>query len=254
MARYYELFPEQFRCRTPEQARLAVAEANACDYDDLLLLWRRLLDESKEAAAQLAASYDHILVDEYQDTNRPQYLLMKRMAEAHRNICVVGDPDQSIYKWRGADLRNILDFERDYPDATVIRLEQNYRSTETILKAANAVVANNRGRKPKALWTENAGGEAITRYSATDERDEARFVAEETERLLHDEHRSYADVAVFYRTNAQSRILEDTFLRAGVPYRLVGGTRFFERAEIKDVMAWLRATANPAPKAGSLRD
>jgi DNA helicase-2/ATP-dependent DNA helicase PcrA len=168
------------------------------------------------------------------------------LAARDRNLMVVGDDDQSIYSWRGADIRNILEFERDYPDATVIKLEQNYRSTATILSAANAVVANNAGRKPKTLWTANVGGEAITRYAASDEKDEARFVAEEVERLLRAEHRSYADFAVFYRTNAQSRVLEDVFLRAGVPYRIVGGVRFFERAEIRDVMAWLRAIINPA--------
>jgi DNA helicase-2/ATP-dependent DNA helicase PcrA len=159
---------------------------------------------------------------------------------------VVGDDDQSIYSWRGADIRNILDFEKDYPDATVVRLEQNYRSTKTILAAASHVVANNAERKPKTLWTANVEGEAITRYLASDEKDEARFVVDEIERLLSSESRSYADFAVFYRTNAQSRVLEDQFLRAGVPYQLVGGTRFFERAEIRDVMAYLRAVANPA--------
>ena len=159
---------------------------------------------------------------------------------------VVGDDDQSIYSWRGADIRNILDFEKDYPEATVVRLEQNYRSTKTILAAANHVVANNADRKPKTLWTANVEGEAITRYLASDERDEARFVVDEIERLLSSEHRSYADFAVFYRTNAQSRVLEDQFLRSGVPYQLVGGTRFFERAEIRDVMAYLRAVANPS--------
>jgi DNA helicase-2/ATP-dependent DNA helicase PcrA len=159
---------------------------------------------------------------------------------------VVGDDDQSIYSWRGADIRNILDFESDYPDATVVRLEQNYRSTKTILAAANHVVANNADRKPKTLWTANVEGEAITRYLASDEKDEAHFVVDEIERLLSAESRSYAEFAVFYRTNAQSRVLEDQFLRAGVPYQLVGGTRFFERAEIRDVMAYLRAVANPA--------
>jgi DNA helicase II / ATP-dependent DNA helicase PcrA len=158
---------------------------------------------------------------------------------------VVGDDDQSIYSWRGADIRNILEFERDYPEATVIKLEQNYRSTKTILAVANYVVQNNRGRKPKTLWTANAEGESITRYVATDERDEGRFVANEIERLLRDEHRRYADFAVFYRTNAQSRVLEEVFLREGLPYKLVGGTRFFERAEIRDVLAYLRVLVNP---------
>ena len=220
--------------------------ANAMDFDDLLVNAERLLREHADVAEFYQDRFRYILVDEYQDTNHAQYEIVRRLASRDRNLMVVGDDDQSIYSWRGADIRNILEFERDYPDATVIRLEQNYRSTETILAAANAVVANNQGRKPKTLWTANAGGEAITRYFATDERDEARFVAEEVERLLREEHRSYADFAVFYRTNAQSRVIEDMFLRAGVPYRLVGGTRFFERAEVRDVMAWLRVTVNPA--------
>jgi DNA helicase-2/ATP-dependent DNA helicase PcrA len=184
-------------------------------------------------------------VDEYQDTNHAQYTLVNMLAAPHRNLMVVGDDDQSIYSWRGADIRNILEFENDYKDAVVVRLEQNYRSTQTILAAANAVVANNADRKPKTLWTENVDGEAITRYLASDERDEARFVVEEIERLMSLEHRSYADFAIFYRTNAQSRVIEDQFLRTGVPYQLVGGTRFFERSEIRDVMAYLRAIANP---------
>jgi DNA helicase-2/ATP-dependent DNA helicase PcrA len=233
-AKVYPIYQERLRA------------ANAMDFDDLLVNAWHLLAENPDVLEFYRDRFRYILVDEYQDTNHAQYEIVNLLAGRDRNLMVVGDDDQSIYSWRGADISNILEFERDYPDATVIRLEQNYRSTETILAAANAVVANNRGRKPKTLWTANAGGEAIIRYSATDERDEARFVAEEIERLLRDEHRSYAEVAVFYRTNAQSRILEDTFLRAGVPYRLVGGTRFFERAEIKDVMAWLRAAVNPA--------
>jgi DNA helicase-2/ATP-dependent DNA helicase PcrA len=216
------------------------------DFDDLLVNAERLLRENPDVLEFYQDRFRYVLVDEYQDTNHAQYEIVKRLASRDRNLMVVGDDDQSIYSWRGADIRNILEFERDYPDATVIRLEQNYRSTATILAAANAVVANNQGRKPKTLWTANVGGEAIIRYAATDERDEARFIAEEVERLLREEHRSYADFAVFYRTNAQSRVIEDMFLRAGVPYRLVGGTRFFDRAEIRDVMAWLRATVNPA--------
>ncbi|MDO8848687.1 MAG: UvrD-helicase domain-containing protein [Coriobacteriia bacterium] len=237
--------PEKITAKVYRRYQQRIAEANAMDFDDMLVNAERLLREHPEVLEFYQDRFRYILVDEYQDTNKAQYEIVNRLAARDRNLMVVGDDDQSIYSWRGADIRNILEFERDYPDATVIRLEQNYRSTETILAAANAVVANNRGRKPKTLWTANVGGEAIVRYSATDERDEARFAAEEIERLLRDEHRSYADFAVFYRTNAQSRIVEDTFLRAGVPYRLVGGTRFFERAEIKDVMAWLRAAANP---------
>jgi DNA helicase-2/ATP-dependent DNA helicase PcrA len=220
--------------------------ANAMDFDDLLVNAVRVFERFPEALERWRARFTHILVDEYQDTNRPQYVLVNMLAATHRNLMVVGDDDQSIYSWRGADIRNILDFESDYPEAVVVRLEQNYRSTATILAAANHVVANNADRKPKTLWTANVEGEAITRYLAADERDEARFVVDEVERLLSSEGRSYADFAVFYRTNAQSRVLEDQFLRSGVPYQLVGGTRFFERAEIRDVMAYLRVVDNPA--------
>ena len=220
--------------------------ANAMDFDDLLVNTHRLFAEHPEVLAFYQDRFRYIHVDEYQDTNHAQYSIVNLLAAKHRNLMVVGDDDQSIYSWRGADIRNILEFEQDYPEASVIKLEQNYRSTQMILTAANAVVANNSGRKAKTLWTANVGGEAITRYYASDEKDEARFVGQEIERLLRDEHRGYDEFAVFYRTNAQSRTLEDIFLRMGVPYRLVGGTRFFERAEIKDVMAWLRAVVNPA--------
>ncbi len=226
--------------------RKRVREANALDFDDLLVEAHRLLAENPTVLEAYQDRFRYLHVDEYQDTNHAQYRIVKLLAAKHRNLMVVGDDDQSIYGWRGADIRNILEFERDYPDAAVVKLEQNYRSTATILAAANAVVANNAGRKPKTLWTANAGGESISRYQATDERDEARFVAVEIERLLREEGRSYADMAVFYRTNAQSRVVEDVFLRNGVPYQIVGGTRFFDRAEIRDVMAYVRAVANPA--------
>jgi DNA helicase II / ATP-dependent DNA helicase PcrA len=226
--------------------RARVREANALDFDDLLVEAHRLLAEHSEVLEAYQERFRYVLVDEYQDTNHAQYRIVNLLAAKRRNLMVVGDDDQSIYSWRGADIRNILEFERDYPDAMVIRLEQNYRSTATILAAANAVVANNRGRKPKTLWTANVGGESISRYYATDERDEARFVATEIERLLREEDRSYADMAVFYRTNAQSRVLEDVFLRTGVPYQIVGGTRFFDRAEIRDVMAYVKTAVNPA--------
>jgi DNA helicase-2/ATP-dependent DNA helicase PcrA len=216
------------------------------DFDDLLAGTVKLFREHPKALVRWREHFSYILVDEYQDTNHAQYELVNMLAAPHRNLMVVGDDDQSIYSWRGADIRNILEFEKDYPDAMVIRLEQNYRSTKTILEAANHVVANNADRKPKTLWTANVEGEAITRYLAADERDEARFVVEEVERLLSLESRSYADFAVFYRTNAQSRVIEDQFLRTGVPYQIVGGTRFFERSEIRDVMAYLRALANPS--------
>lgn len=221
-------------------------EANAMDFDDLLVNAWRLFTTCPDVLEHYQDRFRYILVDEYQDTNHAQYEIVNLLAAKYRNLMVVGDDDQSIYSWRGADIRNILEFEQDYPEAKTVKLEQNYRSTKTILAAANAVVANNVGRKPKTLWTANVGGEAITRYVASDERDEARFVAQEVDRLLAEEHRGYDQFAVFYRTNAQSRVLEDVFLRAGVPYRLVGGTRFFERAEIRDVMAWLHLIVNPA--------
>ncbi len=226
--------------------RARMRSACAMDFDDLLVEAHRLLAEHTDVLAAYQDRFRYISVDEYQDTNHAQYRIVNLLASKHRNLMVVGDDDQSIYSWRGADIRNILEFERDYPDATVIRLEQNYRSTATILAAANAVVANNQGRKPKTLWTANAGGEAISRYYASDERDEARFVAGEIERVMREDHLSYSDFAVFYRTNAQSRVIEDMFLRAGVPYQIVGGTRFFDRAEIRDVMAYLKAIVNPA--------
>jgi DNA helicase-2/ATP-dependent DNA helicase PcrA len=238
--------PEKLTAKVyPEYQRRLLA-ANAMDFDDLLMNAVFLFKDHADALERWRERFDYLMVDEYQDTNRAQYTIVNELAAPHRNLMVVGDDDQSIYSWRGADIRNILDFEKDYPDAAVVRLEQNYRSTKTILAAANHVVSNNAERKPKTLWTANADGEAVVRYLASDERDEARFVVDEIERLLALEHRSYTDFAIFYRTNAQSRVLEDQFLRTGVPYQLVGGTRFFERTEIRDVMAYLRAIANPA--------
>ncbi len=221
-------------------------EANAMDFDDLLVEAHRLLSGDPDVLEAYRDCFRYICVDEYQDTNHAQYRLVNLLAGGYRNLMVVGDDDQSIYSWRGADIRNILEFERDYPDATVVKLEQNYRSTARILMCANAVVANNQGRTPKTLFTANAEGEKIASYLASDERDEARFIAAEIERLRREEHRGYTDFAVFYRTNAQSRAIEDAFMRAGVPYRIVGGTRFFDRAEIRDVMAYLKVVVNPA--------
>ncbi len=238
--------PEKLAAKIYPVYQQQLLDANAMDFDDLLGETVRLFVEHPEALARWQDRFSYVLVDEYQDTNHAQYKLVNMLAATHRNLMVVGDDDQSIYSWRGADIRNILEFEKDYPDAMVVRLEQNYRSTQTILAAANAVVANNADRKPKTLWTANVGGEAIVRYLASDERDEARFIVEEVERLMTLEHRSYSEFAIFYRTNAQSRVIEDQFLRCGVPYQLVGGTRFFERAEIRDVMAYLRAISNPA--------
>ena len=219
--------------------------ANAMDFDDLLVNAHRLLQEHPTVLRAYQQRFRYVSVDEYQDTNHAQYSITNMLAAVHHNLMVVGDDDQSIYSWRGADLQNILDFEADYPQATVIKLEQNYRSTARILAAANAVVANNVSRKPKTLFTTNAEGEKIASYLASDERDEARFISAEIDKLLRAEDRRYTDFAIFYRTNAQSRQLEDSLLRAGVPYRIVGGTRFFDRMEIRDVMGYLKAVVNP---------
>jgi DNA helicase-2/ATP-dependent DNA helicase PcrA len=221
-------------------------ENNAVDFDDLLMLTVALLRDHAEIRRKYQEQFQYILVDEYQDTNHTQYRLIQLLAERHRNICCVGDADQSIYKWRGADISNILDFAEDYPQAQTILLEQNYRSTQNILHAANAVIQHNRGRKPKKLWTDNPEGDLLTYYNAQDESDEAYFVAKEIIRLVQGDYCHYRDMAVLYRTNAQSRIFEETFMRLGIPYVIVGGTKFYERKEIKDMMAYLRVIANPA--------
>lgn len=218
---------------------------NAFDFDDLLLYTWLLLKNHPDVLEAYQNRFRYLLVDEYQDTNHAQYVLTQLLAAKNRNIMVVGDDDQSIYSWRGADLRNILDFEEDYPDAQVVKLEENYRSVGNILSAANAVIANNINRKSKKLFTSSGDGDKIKVYMANDERDEGRWIAGQIEKLK-DAGTSYNQMAVFYRTNAQSRTLEDMLLRAGVPYRLVGGTRFFDRAEIKDVMAYLTLVVNPA--------
>lgn len=231
------------RVYTRLQERLR--QLNAFDFDDLLLYTWLLLKNNPDVLAAYQNRFRYLMVDEYQDTNHAQYVLTQLLAAAHKNIMVVGDDDQSIYSWRGADLRNILDFEKDYPEARVVKLEENYRSMGNILAAANAVIANNLTRKPKKLFTSKPAGDKISVYSATDERDEGRWIASEIEHQ-HGEGMSYNQIAVFYRTNAQSRMLEDMLMRAGVPYRLIGGTRFFDRAEIRDVMAYLNLVVNPA--------
>ena len=219
-------------------------ENNAMDFDDLIMQTVALLELFPEVRERYQTRFKYIHVDEYQDTNHAQYRLVNILAAAHRNLCVVGDDDQSVYSWRGADIRNILDFERDYPEAKVVKLEQNYRSTQTILDAANAVVANNASRKPKALWTAGEEGERIRVFAASDEYAEARFVVSEVERLM-EKGASPREIAVFYRTNAQSRALEDVLVREGIPYQVVGGVKFYERAEIKDAMAYLSVISNP---------
>ena len=218
---------------------------NAFDFDDLLMYTWLLLKHNNDVLQAYQNRFKYLLVDEYQDTNHAQYVLTQLLAEANKNIMVVGDDDQSIYSWRGADLRNILDFEKDYPEAHVVKLEENYRSVGNILAAANAVIDNNVTRKRKKLFTSQEDGEKISVYMASDERDEGRWIASEIEKQ-HAADIPYDQIALFYRTNAQSRMLEDMLLRAGVPYRLVGGTRFFDRAEIRDVMAYLNLVVNPA--------
>ncbi|HET7555259.1 MAG TPA: UvrD-helicase domain-containing protein, partial [Gaiellaceae bacterium] len=218
--------------------------SNAVDFDDLLMLTVQVLERFPEARERWQKAFRYILVDEYQDTNHAQYRLLQLLAEKHRNVCAVGDPDQSIYAFRGADIRNILEFERDFGETRTIALEQNYRSTNTILQAANHVIEHNRERKPKNLWSELGEGEPVRVLEVEDEHAEARFVAAEIAGLV-EEGSSGSEIAVFYRTNAQSRVLEDVLVRQGVGYQVIGGPRFYERAEVKDVVAYLQAIDNP---------
>lgn len=231
----------------------ALRQNNALDFDDLLLLAVAILKEHGDVREKYQRRFRYILVDEYQDTNGAQYQLTKLLAGGHQNLCVVGDADQSIYGWRGADISNIMDFEKDYPQARSIRLEQNYRSTRRILEAANAVILNNRQRKPKNLWTDNVAGEKLTLYVAGDERDEADFIAAAVRREMAQSSCTYNDFAVLYRTNAQSRSIEEGFMRQGIPYTMVGGLKFYERKEIKDIVAYLRFLFNPFDSMSLLR-
>ena len=221
----------------------ALTDAGALDFDDLLLKTVDLFETSAITRHKYSEQFKYLMIDEYQDTNRPQYLLIRRLAERHRNLAVVGDPDQSIYKWRGADLRNILDFEADFPEAAIITLERNYRSTQIILDAASAVISQNRNRKEKHLWTDLAGGARIVYFRGGDELEEAAFVVRSARAVLDEDVDEI--VAVLYRTNAQSRAIEDALMREGVPYRVVGGIRFYERKEIKDALAYMRLIINP---------
>ena len=232
------------------QARLRIA--GAMDFDDLLGNAVLLLREHPDVLDQYRQRFEHVLVDEYQDTNVVQNELVMLLGAGHRNVCVVGDSDQSIYRFRGADIRNILEFERSFPDTTIVVLDQNYRSTQTILDAANAVITKNLGRKPKELWTDAGSGDPITRFRADDEDDEARWVVDQLRRM-HDEGRSWADMAVFYRTNAQSRAIEEQLVNLGVPYKVVGGLRFYDRREVRDAMAYLKLAANPADEVAAKR-
>lgn len=228
-------------------------ENNALDFDDLLMLTVELLTKNEELRTKYQKKFQYILVDEYQDTNGAQYAITKLLAAEHHNICVVGDADQSIYGWRGADMRNIMNFEKDYPKATVILLEQNYRSTKNILAAANAVIENNLTRKKKELWTDNPTGDRITIYEGATEKNEASYIVREVERLHTMFHVKYGDIAVLYRTNAQSRNIEEAFYATGVPYAMVGSVRFYDRREIKDIIAYLRVIYNPRDTLSLLR-
>lgn len=233
VARVYERYQEKLR------------ENGAFDFDDLLLATVRLFRQEVDVLQYYRDRFRYLMIDEYQDTNKVQYVLVNMLAEEHRNLCVVGDADQSIYRFRGADIRNILDFERDYPDATIIKLEQNYRSTKRIIEAANAVIANNFDRPAKDLWTNNPEGAPLYFYQAMDERAEAGFIADEIRRGISEDGREYSDFTVLYRTHAQSRTFEEEFIRRGIPYRIVSGVRFYERKEIKDLLAYLRVIFNP---------
>ncbi|HEY8489353.1 MAG TPA: UvrD-helicase domain-containing protein [Dehalococcoidia bacterium] len=235
---------EEVVARVYRRYQELLAESNGLDFDDLLTQTVRLFQERPEVRRKYQDRYQHVLIDEFQDTNVAQYALARLLAGGHGNICVVGDPDQSIYSWRSADIRNILNFEQDYPDAQVVLLEQNYRSTQVILDCAHAVISGNRQRKEKRLWTENGPGSPVVAYEAYDEEEEAAYVAAEIQDAVR-AGRRYGDFAVMYRTNAQSRPLEEALVRAGIRYRLVGGTRFYERREIKDVLAYLRLIHNP---------
>lgn len=233
VGRCYEIYQKELR-------------QNQCmDFDDLIMNTIRLFKENPEALAFYQNKFQYIHVDEYQDTNHAQYTLVNMLAARFKNLCVVGDADQSIYGWRGADMQNILDFEKDYPEAEVILLEQNYRSTKTILEAANQVIQNNRNRRDKSLWTENHEGPRIKYYRGQTERDEGQFVVREIQNQIANEGRDYGDFAVLYRTNAQSRAVEDILVKSNIPYTMVGGHKFYDRKEIKDILAYLSAIANP---------
>ena len=231
-------------CEAYEKYEIALRGNNALDFDDLLIKTLELLSEHPPVLQYYQDKFDYVLVDEYQDTNIAQYQFVRLMAGSKRNLCVVGDDDQSIYGWRGADIRNILEFEKDFPDCKVIKLEQNYRSTANILDAANQVIAHNAGRKEKALWTQCDPGDKVGLYHAMDERDEAAFAALMSKKLINQGMRP-GEIAVLYRTNAQSRVLEEAFVRAGVPNRIYGGQRFYDRKEVKDLIAYMRALVNP---------
>jgi DNA helicase-2/ATP-dependent DNA helicase PcrA len=252
-ARRTRSYFEEVVGRVYERYQELLTESNALDFDDLLMKAVQLFRNSPETLSKYQSRYLHILVDEFQDTNLVQYELIRQLGGERHNICVVGDPDQSIYSWRFADLRNILSFEKDYPEAKVVLLEQNYRSTQLILETASNVISANQQRKPKKLWTENEPGELTNIIETYTEQEEAQFVVSEIERLVEGGKAKLGDCAVMYRTNAQSRALEEAFIRYGTPYKLVAGTRFYERREVKDIIAYLRVIQNPRDSVSLLR-
>jgi DNA helicase-2/ATP-dependent DNA helicase PcrA len=244
-ARWVSSYYEEIVHRVYQRYQQLLSRSRAVDFDDLLMKTVHLFQNHPQILKKYQSKYVHILVDEFQDTNVVQYMLMKQLAEEYRNLCVVGDPDQSIYSWRFADLRNILSFEKDYPEAKVVFLEQNYRSTRTILEVASGMISANIQRKPKKLWTGNEDGDSVTVIESYDAEEEAQSVVSEIEKLVDQGQISLRDCAIMYRVNAQSRALEEAFLRYGVPYRLVGGTRFYQRREVKDIVAYLKVIHNP---------
>lgn len=244
-ARWVSSYYEEIVHRVYQRYQQLLSQSRAVDFDDLLMKTVQLFQNHPQTLKKYQSKYVHILVDEFQDTNTVQYMLMKQLAEKYRNLCVVGDPDQSIYSWRFADLRNILSFEKDYPEAKVVFLEQNYRSTRTILEVASDMISANIQRKPKKLWTGNEDGDSVTVIESYDAEEEAQSVVNEIEKLVDQGQISLKDCAIMYRVNAQSRALEEGFLRYGVPYRLVGGTRFYQRREVKDIVAYLKVIHNP---------
>jgi len=244
---------EEIVQRVYEQYQALLSKSEALDFDDLLMRTAHLFENHPAILSKYQSRYVHILVDEFQDTNLAQYALIRQLAGKYKNICVVGDPDQSIYSWRFADLRNILAFEKDYPNAKVVILEQNYRSTRNILQAASDIISQNVNRKPKELWTENEAGSLVNIVESYTEDEESQFVVSEVERLVTQEKLSLKDFAAMYRVNAQSRALEESFIRYGVPYRLIGSTRFYQRQEIRDALAYLRVIRNPNDNLSLLR-
>lgn len=238
-------FFEEIVARCYDAYQKALRNNQSMDFDDLIMNTIRLFEENEKVLTYYQNKFHYLHVDEYQDTNHAQYTLVNMLAARFRNLCVVGDADQSIYGWRGADMQNILDFEKDYNDATIILLEQNYRSTKSILDAANQVIKNNSNRRDKSLWTDNQAGEQITYYRADSERDEAQFIVSKIKEEIQSNNRSYNDFAVLYRTNAQSRVIEDTLVKSNVPYTMVGGHKFYDRKEIKDIIAYLNIINNP---------